>query len=191
MAKIGAFIFRNRSYAPIPMLLLAVFWNNYNPSILNITLGLLFIVLGELGRIYCVSYAGGITRTRTGDLKQLISSGPFAYVRNPIYISNIVMYSGSAFLLGAPELVPFSILYFAIEYIFIVAYEEKILINEFGQEYINYCDKVNRWLPKCRAYKGKNVHSPVLNEALKAEKSTFISIGSILIIAIIKFFIRA
>ena len=112
MEKIGAFIFRNRSYMPIPVLLVGIFWPAYNVSSmgLNMTLGIIFVVLGELGRIWCVSYAGGITRTRKGDLNQLITSGPFSFVRNPIYISNIIMYSASAFLLGVPVLVPFAII---------------------------------------------------------------------------------
>jgi len=189
MEKIGAFIFRNRSYLPLPILLLGIFWRTYSPSELNIVLGIVFVVIGELGRIWCVSYAGGITRTRTGDLKQLITSGPFSLVRNPIYIFNITIYSASAFLLGVPKLVPIAIVYFMFEYTFIVIYEESLLIKAFGEEYLQYTDKVNRWVPKLKPYKGKNVHSPLVKEALKAEKSTFMSIVAITVIAIVKYFI--
>ena len=189
MEKLGALIFRNRSYMPLPVLLLAIFWPKYDASTINITLGIIFVAIGELGRIWCVSYAGGITRTRTGDLNQLITSGPFGYVRNPIYISNIIMYSASAFLLGVPGVVYFAVLYFLLEYIFIIAYEESILIKTFGDEYLSYTDKVNRWLPRLRPYIGRNVHLPLVKEALKAEKSTFFSIIGITVIAIIKYFI--
>jgi len=189
MGKIGAFIFRNRSYMPLPVLLLGVFWYSYSPTELNIVLGIIFVVLGELGRIWCVSYAGGITRTRTGDLNQLITSGPFSLVRNPIYISNIIMYSASAFLLGVPMLVPFAIIYFILEYTFIIAYEEGLLIKTFGEEYVQYTDKVNRWLPRFTPYTGRNVHYPLVKEALKAERSTFTSIIGITVIAIVKYFI--
>lgn len=189
MERIGAFIFRNRSYMPLPVLLLGVFWFSYSPTELNITLGIIFVVLGELGRIWCVSYAGGITRTRTGDLNQLITSGPFSFVRNPIYISNIIMYSASAFLLGVPALVPWAIIYFVLEYTFIIAYEEALLIKVFGDEYIQYTDKVNRWLPRLTPYIGRNVHYPLVKEALKAERSTFTSLIGITVIAIVKYFI--
>ncbi len=189
MEKIGAFIFRNRSYMPLPVLLLGVFWSSYSPTELNITLGIIFVVLGELGRIWCVSYAGGITRTRTGDLNQLITSGPFSLVRNPIYISNIMMYSASAFLLGVPALVPWAIIYFVLEYTFIIAYEEALLIKVFGDEYIQYTDKVNRWLPRLTPYIGRNVHYPLVKEALKAERSTFTSLIGITVIAIVKYVI--
>ena len=189
MEKIGAFIFRNRSYMPLPVLLFGVFWSSYNPTDTNIMLGIVFVVSGELGRIWCVSYAGGITRTRTGDLNQLITSGPFSLVRNPIYIFNIIMYSASAFLLGVPSLVPFAVIYFVLEYTFIVAYEEGILVKAFGEEYIQYTDKVNRWLPKLTPYIGRNVHYPLVKEALKAERSTFTSIIGITVIAIVKYFI--
>jgi protein-S-isoprenylcysteine O-methyltransferase Ste14 len=191
MEKIGAFIFRNRSYMPIPVLLVGIFWPAYNVSSmgLNMTLGIIFVVLGELGRIWCVSYAGGITRTRKGDLNQLITSGPFSFVRNPIYISNIIMYSASAFLLGVPVLVPFAIIYFTLEYTFIIAYEELLLIKTFGDEYIQYTDNVRRWLPRLTPYVGRNVHYPLVKEALKAERSTFNSIMGIVAVAIIKYFL--
>jgi protein-S-isoprenylcysteine O-methyltransferase Ste14 len=189
MGKIGAFIFRNRSYMPIPVLLVGIFWPSYNASNLNITLGILFVALGEIGRIWCVSYAGGITRTRKGDLNQLITSGPFSFVRNPIYISNIVMYSASAFLLGVPALVPFAIVYFVLEYTFIVAYEELLLVKTFGDEYLQYTDNVHRWLPKLTPYVGRNVHYPLVKEALKAERSTFNSIMGIIAVAVIKYFL--
>jgi protein-S-isoprenylcysteine O-methyltransferase Ste14 len=189
MEKIGAFIFRNRSYMPLPVLILGVFWPSYKPNELNIMLGIIFVIVGELGRIWCVSYAGGITRTRTGDLNQLITSGPFSLVRNPIYIFNITMYSASAFLLGVPSLVPWAVIYFILEYTFIVAYEEGLLIRTFKEEYVQYTDKVNRWLPNLTPYQGRNVHYPLVKEALKAERSTFTSIAGITIIAIVKYFI--
>jgi len=189
MEKIGAFIFKNRSYMPLPILLLGIFWPSYNASFSNIMSGIVFITIGELGRIWCVSYAGGITRTRKGDLNQLITSGPFTYVRNPIYIFNIILYSASAFLLGVPYLVPFAIIYFALEYTFIVIYEESLLVKAFGDEYLEYTENVHRWLPKLTPYRGRNVHYPLVQEALKAEKSTFGSIIGISAIAIIKYFV--
>ncbi len=191
MEKIGAFIFRNRSYMPLPILLVGIFWPTYNVENigLNISLGLIFITVGELGRIWCVSYAGGITRTRTGDLNQLITSGPFSFVRNPIYIANIILYSASAFLLGVPALVPFAIVYFILEYTFIIAYEEGLLIRTFSDEYLQYTDKVHRWLPRLTPYVGRNVHYPLIKDALKAERSTFNSIIGIIVIAVIKYFV--
>ncbi|MBN1114138.1 MAG: hypothetical protein JXA66_02235, partial [Oligoflexia bacterium] len=115
---IGKWWFKYRSYSPLPLLILAVFYPYYNVADFRIYMstGLFLILAGEAGRLWCVGYAGGITRTRTGDLDRLVTSGPFSYVRNPIYISNIIMYTGVTLLLGVPALIPFALLYFFIQY---------------------------------------------------------------------------
>lgn len=189
MIDAGKWVFKNRGWLPVPILVLATFFPSYNPSRPAIIFGAILVLMGEAGRIWSVGYAGGITRTRKGDLHELIVTGPFAIVRNPIYISNMIMYSGAAFMMGVPVLVPLVVLYFFIEYSLIIVYEESILENTFGKQYEDYKKSVQRWQPKLKVKIEKSAHAFNLKELMTAEKSTFHSIIGITAIAIIKYLI--
>ena len=189
MTETGKWVFKNRGWLPVPILVLAIFFPGYNHSKLVIISGILLVILGESGRLWSVGFAGGITRTRKGDLHELIVTGPFAVVRNPIYISNMIMYSGAALLMGAPALVPFVLLYFFIEYSLIIVYEESILTKAFGGQYAVYKKAVSRWMPDFNVKIERSKHAFNLKELMTAEKSTFNSIMGITIISIIKYFI--
>ncbi len=49
---------------------------------------------GELLRLWAVRHIGVISRTRSDRLGPLISTGPFGWVRNPLYIGNLALWSG-------------------------------------------------------------------------------------------------
>ena len=91
MTETGKWVFKNRGWLPVPILVLAIFFPGYDHSKLIIISGILLVIMGESGRLWSVGFAGGITRTRKGDLHELIVTGPFAVVRNPIYISNMII----------------------------------------------------------------------------------------------------
>ncbi len=86
--------FRFRSFTPIPFLILAVAFAR--PVFWGLVTGFFMICIGELLRFWAVSVAGGETRTTRiphgrGDL---VTDGPFAYLRNPMYVGNLIIYSG-------------------------------------------------------------------------------------------------
>lgn len=76
----------------------------------------------------------------------IITSGPFAYSRNPLYLSLFVLYTGIAiladnvwlFVLGVP-------LFFIVRY-GVIAREERYLEGKFGETYLSYKRRVRRWL---------------------------------------------
>ena len=77
----------------------------------------------------------------------VVRSGAFRFVRHPVYLSAILCYLGLVIssLSIAALIVWLAIFGF---YNFIAAYEEKILIAKFGQEYRDYQRRTGRWLPK-------------------------------------------
>lgn len=80
------------------------------------------------------------------DSSALVTSGPFRYSRNPIYLSMVLVLMGFAVFKGT--VTPFAtipVLAVALNYLFIVP-EEKMLRQTFGEDYEQYCMKVRRWL---------------------------------------------
>ncbi|MFH1222723.1 MAG: hypothetical protein V1647_00095, partial [Pseudomonadota bacterium] len=72
LEKIGVFFFKNRSFLPVPILLVAVLYPKFDGTVITFLVGYIMMLSAEAGRFWAVSYAGGITRTRTGDLNDLV-----------------------------------------------------------------------------------------------------------------------
>ena len=191
---LGKFFFQYRSYTPlpfiIPMLLFA------RPTVTTMIIGGIFVLFGESFRFWGVSYAGSETRT-TGNVgaSSLVTQGPFAYVRNPLYLGNILMYFGISIM--ANSLVPYlqilSIVYFSFQYYYIILEEEGFLKEKFKDKYDHYFQNVNRFLPKFTAYdeSKRSKLGQDLKAAYVSEKRTFqAAFISILMIVVIYFLIN-
>jgi protein-S-isoprenylcysteine O-methyltransferase Ste14 len=76
----------------------------------------------------------------------LVTTGPFQYSRNPIYVADWLVYAGVALWLQswwAAILAPLA--WFAIRFL-VIAFEERHLEAKFGDDYRNYRSRVRRWL---------------------------------------------
>ena len=76
--------------------------------------------------------------------RALITGGPYAYVRNPLYLGNVLLTLGATFISELLWFVPIAIALFLVQYLPIVRWEESILIERFGEEYRAYCRRVPR-----------------------------------------------
>ena len=185
---IRQFFFKYRSYTPIPIAILIIYFaSEQKPYYL---LGLLMLLFGESIRIWAVSYAGGKTRTRKVGAPALCTSGPYAFTRNPLYLGNMFMYIGIALVAGAPNII-FMILiifsFFMIQYTLIVSLEEETLTNLFGEAYINYKKNVPPIFPRITPWKNKaeTKRTPLL-KTLKTEKRTLQNVFLILALIFLK-----
>lgn len=192
-SEISATFFKYRSYTPIPFLVLSIAFRE--PNIWSIILGFLIALCGELIRLWGVSWAGSETRT-TGDVGGtfLIVSGPFARVRNPLYVGNILLYVGLGLMTFAwfPYLQIAGLVFFSIQYTFIVLEEENYLRKTFGQEFDNYVKNVPRFFPRITKYKSGNVVQPPFNfkAGLKSEKRSLQAFGIVAVTIIILWYLQ-
>lgn len=74
----------------------------------------------------------------------LITTGPFAFSRNPIYLALLLLFVGFARTIHSPAIV-LVIPYFYVFTGFINA-EEQLLQQHFGKNYVEYKKKVPRWI---------------------------------------------
>jgi protein-S-isoprenylcysteine O-methyltransferase Ste14 len=77
----------------------------------------------------------------------LVMTGPYQYVRNPMYVAVLLIVAGEAVFFGSVTLVLYTVLLAAAFHNFIVRYEEPSLVRTFGAHYLQYCRAVPRWWP--------------------------------------------
>ncbi|MFQ6674126.1 MAG: methyltransferase family protein [Fidelibacterota bacterium] len=171
---IREFFFRNRSYTSIPLALAILYFADRTGN--QLFPGATLMILGELLRFNGVRYAGGATRTRKVGAKILCTSGPFGYVRNPLYLGNMMIYSGVVLLAGGTHvwiILLVAIAFFAVQYGLIISLEEASLYDLFGQDYEEYVRAVPRLIPRLTRWVGRHGTQPApWLKTLRTEKRT-------------------
>jgi len=77
---------------------------------------------------------------------KLVTHGPFAIVRHPLYVGVILTAIGALLIFRTWGMVIFSPMSFVV--IGRAKQEEKLLEQEFGEEWKDYVSKVPKWVPK-------------------------------------------
>jgi len=147
--RLGGWLFRHRTSLPLPVALaiLTLRIGETPPSAFLVGIGAGITVLGELLRLWGVHHIGAISRTRSERLGPLVASGPFALIRNPLYVGNITMWVGFALAARLVWLAPVVLVLLGLEYHAIVRWEEALLESRLGQAYRDYAARVPRWIP--------------------------------------------
>jgi protein-S-isoprenylcysteine O-methyltransferase Ste14 len=79
---------------------------------------------------------------------KLITSGLYAYIRNPMLLGLFIFMLGLGVLLGSLSLIfIFTPLFIVINVIYIKAIEEKEMEKKFGREYLEYKKRVPMFIP--------------------------------------------
>ena len=191
--KLATKIFKFRSYTPIPFFIVMIIFEQAN--IISMLGGFIIALSGELMRIWGVSWAGSETRT-TGKVGGtfLIISGPFAHVRNPLYVGNILIYLGIGIMSWAliPYLQIAALIFFLLQYHFIVKEEENYLMNTYKEDYKKYLKNVPRFGWKINAYIDESIIQPEFNfgKGINSDKRTLQALFIVTIIIIIKWYLR-
>lgn len=171
-ARVGAWLFRNRGWLPVPFLLIPLFVPGEQTRT-GWLIGGLLIVAGEVLRIIGVAAAGTVTRRRSRNVQRLVTYGVFAWMRNPLYVGNLLVWLGFVIGSGVLWFLPVAVALFVVEYSLIVRYEEGVLESIFGAEYVEYKRRTPRWLPRPPPPASTSAGPHDWREALRSEVSTF------------------
>lgn len=177
-ARLGAVLFRNRGWLPVPFVAVPLLVPGHM-GVATWIAGAVLIVLGEWVRLAGVAAAGTVTRRRSRDVQRLVSYGIFAWVRNPLYVGNFLIWMGFVVVSGVLWFLPLAIVIFAIEYTLIVRYEEGVLESIFGTEYLDYRRRTPRWLP--RPPRTREAGPSDWGEAWRSETSTFLQYATLVV----------
>ena len=153
------------------------------PTREGIFFGLIFVIAGQMVRCWA---AGSIGLYRGVEVKasQLVTWGPYAFVRNPLYLGNGLIGFGWAIMAGGWSVSLFVISFLIIYCFLIIPYEETFLENKFGDSYLRYKTRTGALLIR-RWPKKEEISGPFsLEVLLKSEKhSIYVTlVGTILLI---------
>ena len=87
--------------------------------------------------------------------RNLVVTGLYRYVRNPIYVAVVAIILGQAVLMGDWRLIVYGALLWLFFHVFVVAYEEPTLEQTFGREYEAFRAAVPRWIPRMTPWRSK------------------------------------
>ncbi len=169
--RVGRWLFERRGWLPVPLLaaMLAFPPRAWAP-------GLLILATGEALRLLAVGHIGLPSRTRADDVGDLVRSGPYGWVRNPLYLGNLLLFGGLGTVLWPSAVVAVPIL--VVYYQLIVRWEERNLAARLGEPYRRYLVEVPRWWPRAPLHPGEGSWS--LARALRSERSTLLAIGAVI-----------
>jgi protein-S-isoprenylcysteine O-methyltransferase Ste14 len=80
--------------------------------------------------------------------RELVVSGLYRHVRNPIYLGGLLVLMGWALWSSSFALLLTPLIFLAVAHLFVVGYEEPNLRGRFGESYVAYCLSVPRWIPR-------------------------------------------
>lgn len=113
-------------------------------------LGIASTAVGALLVAWCIGmfvFVGRGTQAPFDPPRRLVIGGPYAIVRNPMYVGAVLAMSGAALYYASWPLFAYAAVVLIATHLFVVAYEEPTLRNTFGDEYAKYCEQVGRWSP--------------------------------------------
>lgn len=111
------------------------------------------MIVGGAIMLYCVfafAWTGRGTPAPWDPPRRLVVSGLYRWVRNPMYVGMGIFLIGEALLLPAVtrEILIMAVVCWVVVTGFILVYEEPTLRRLFGEDYIEYCRHVRRWIPR-------------------------------------------
>ena len=185
-----ALVFKNRgALLAIPAAILAAFGK---PSAASVAVGLPVAIAGELIRCWAVGFSGVTTRGDHVEAPKLVTAGPYAHVRNPLYVGNFLTALGFAIAFTGKNspasklaLLAGSLGTMAGVYATIIPHEEQFLRSQFGEAFDRYCEAVPPLVPL--AEPAPDAQGTWDASVIKdAESRTFATFGAMLGVLVLK-----
>jgi protein-S-isoprenylcysteine O-methyltransferase Ste14 len=148
-ADLGSRLFENRRWVHPAFVLAALVIGGARPEFRPAGISLLALLLAV--RLWTTRYMGGAARVHARKAQQqrvLQTDGPFAWVRNPLYLANSFGLAGACLLFGPPWLAALALVVSLLWYRAIIGWEEQVLSGLYGEPYRDYLARVPRLLPR-------------------------------------------
>ena len=122
-------------------------------------IAVLLISVGTLLRVWGTStLTQEVMGSLDPDTRTLVSDGPYAMCRNPLYLGSLLLFAGIGVFAAPPIAIALAIFHW-VRYERVIRFEENNLQSEWGSEFDRYCESVPRWLPELRMLFRKSPHA--------------------------------
>ncbi|HEY9072292.1 MAG TPA: isoprenylcysteine carboxylmethyltransferase family protein, partial [Candidatus Ozemobacteraceae bacterium] len=128
-------------------------------------------------------HIGPTTRTREICADRLVTTGPYAWVRHPLYLANALKITGIAMCAGDLPVGVLTALFYSAEFSTMIPYEEAFLKDRFPESFETWAARTPAFLPVPPVVEADTVEAaPKWSwaEAFDSERRTFASTGMIL-----------
>ncbi len=118
--------------------------------------GVALAIVGLVVLIECFmrfATKGGGTPAPVAPTKDLVVSGLYAHVRNPMYIGVLLIIFGQAMLFASAALIAYGVAVWFTFLLFVLYYEEVQLKRAYPDIYPAYTEHVPRWIPRLRPWR--------------------------------------
>jgi protein-S-isoprenylcysteine O-methyltransferase Ste14 len=108
---------------------------------------------GLIAYLYCTAHLSGRGQGVPAPFdptQHLVASGPYAIVRNPMYVAASLYFMGFAILFDSGILLGYALLMTTAYWCGVVLLEEPALARRFGPAFREYCRQTPRWIPSWR-----------------------------------------
>jgi protein-S-isoprenylcysteine O-methyltransferase Ste14 len=140
--------------------------------------GIPVIILGIVIRLWASGY---IEKSR-----KLAICGPYAFVRNPLYVGNFLLGAGFSLFAYNPFLLSYYIGAFLFMYYFTIKKEEEVLLEKFGKDFQQYKKEVPAFLPRLTPYRFAEKRK--FNFSLSVKNGEWIRVYGVLILLAVIYF---
>lgn len=183
-------VFKSRgTLLALPAISLAVFGR---PSGTSVALGVPLALGGEALRCWAVGYSGVTTRADEVIAPRLTTAGPYAFVRNPLYVGNFltavgftIAFTGGSSARRRAALAVLGLGTMLAVYGAIVPLEEAYLRATFGADFDAYTERVPRVVPRLTAAQPQ-AGSYDAGVIAQAETRTFATFAAMLVALAVK-----
>ena len=155
-----------RSIIYVPLFILFFRWLALNVRVydtkIGVTLpqwvtiiGIIAMLIGGLLVLLCVLVfiiRGKGTPAVFDPPREFVATGPYAYVRNPMYIGGFILLIGFGLYHTSLSILILALVLIIVFHFFVLLVEEPNLERLFGNSYLDYKKKINRWIPKLKHY---------------------------------------
>jgi protein-S-isoprenylcysteine O-methyltransferase Ste14 len=188
-APAGAWLFRYRSFLPIPLalMLLLIRTGDVDGRAL-MAVGVLLVVAGQSLRLWAVRHIGTISRTRTTRYGPLMTAGPYAIVRNPLYVGNWLLWTGFAVWSRLLWMLPIAWIVFFVQYRAIAKWEAAFIRSKYLTAYDEYARQVRAWMPRWPPRAALEAVTPLhpWREVFFSERGTLLAVALMSLLLIMK-----
>jgi len=160
-------VYQFRTYfASIPLVFALVFsYYEFEVDMIIWPLGLAIVLMGLALRIWAQQHLHYRMRIH----KKLTTTGPYRFMRNPLYLANCLICMGATVVSEQLWMVPLTLFWCLGLYGLVVRYEEVHLLFKYGEAYGRYLREVPRWVPRAVSLRNLEVRNHYFTKAVWAE----------------------